>query len=199
MFRNITRLFLVYIFFISCKQNPTRVRNEDEGELANRESLYPFPQYIQGQIAYVDTVPLGIEMVTIKNGITLDSGFISREKFKELARTFQDPDPNKKDLRSQYIETSFHDLSLNTITFSINTKNPSLPLQQADILLNPETKTVKYLLLKKMENNDTSAITTTLMWVHNMNFQISTSAINNHGKETTSVIKVTWDKPIRRS
>jgi hypothetical protein len=144
----------------------------------------------------VDTVPLGIEMIVQENGVTTDSGFIDRKTFRELANNFLQPDPNQKDLRREYEEISFQDLTLNTITFSITTKNEHLPLQQADILLNPDTKQVKYLVLKKQQATDSGYATSSLMWRHNMNFQIVTSITGKEGKEKSKLVRVVWDKPI---
>jgi hypothetical protein len=160
-----------------------------------KEALYPFPQYIQSQIAYLDSAQLGIEMIVQENGVTTDSGYISREVFKKLAHEFLSPDPNEKDIRDEYSETSFNDLSLNTITFSITTKNLNLPLQQADILLSPDNKQVRYLILKKQIKTAEGIASSSLMWRHNLNFQIVTSITAPDGHERSKLIRVIWDKP----
>ena len=183
-------LFVLLIVSASCS-SPSQKENSRN----KKEALYPYPQYILSQIAYVDTVPLGIERIVQENGMTTDSSFIDRKTFKELANNFLLPDPNKDDLRRQYEEISFQDLTLNTITFSITTKNPDLSLQQADILLNPDTKKVKYLVLKKQQSTADGFATSTLMWRNNMNFQIVTSITGKDGKERSKLIRVVWDKP----
>ncbi|CAN5679541.1 hypothetical protein BH10BAC3_BH10BAC3_02720 [soil metagenome] len=186
----------VFILFSACKQHKQPSSAIQKTDSIKQEALYPFPQYIQSQIAYVDSATLGIEMIVYENGTKKDSGFITREIFRQLASQFMDPDPNEKKWRSQYEETSFLDLSINTITFSITSKNEKSPLQVADILLNPDNKQVKYLVLKKREQKNSVLETTNLMWTHNMNFQISTSSISEDGKENTRVVKVIWDKPV---
>ena len=195
--RNTLYVLLLFAFlFGACRQKSQSSTLSEAKDSTTKESLYPYPQYIQSQIAYLDTVPLGLEMVVYENGIKTDSNFISREKFKELSKEFMEPDPNKKELRNQYEESSFNDLSLNTITFSIVCKNPANDLRQADILLNPDTKQVKYLVIKKQKKIGNSEETKSLMWVHNRNFQISTSLINDQGLENKKVVKVVWDNTI---
>ena len=196
--RNTLYVLLLFAFlFGACRQKSQSSNlSEAKDSTTAKESLYPYPQYIQSQIAYLDTVPLGLEMVVYENGIKTDSNFISRDKFKELSKEFMEPDPNKKELRNQFEESSFNDLSLNTITFSIVCKNPANDLRQADILLNPDTKQVKYLVIKKQKKIGNSEETKSLMWVHNRNFQISTSLINDQGLENKKVVKVVWDNPI---
>lgn len=190
-------LLVSILLFTACKQNSDSSNDKKTKDAGKKEALYPYPQYIASQLAYLDTVPLGIEMVVYENGAKTDSGFISRDAFKKLALEFMVPDPNQNSLRDQYEENSFQDLTLNTITFSITAKNAAMPLQQADILLNPDTRLVKYILIKKQEKKDESIQTSRLMWVHNMNFQINSSVINKEGKETTKLVKVVWDKPFK--
>jgi len=188
MTAKLLKCFLI-ILVISCT-NPAAKKKAEA-----REALYPYPQYIQSQIAYVDSAQLGIEMVVQENGKTIDSGFIDRQAFRKLALNFLQPDPNQKDLRPEYEENSFKDLTLNTITFSITTKNPRLDLQRADILLNPDTKQVKYLVLKKQHETEFGYANTSLMWRHNMNFQIATSIVGKDGIEHSKLVRVVWDKP----
>lgn len=177
--------------FLSCHNSSVRLQ-----ESRKNEALYPYPQYIESQIAYVDSAQLGILMTVQEDGVMTDSGFISREAFKKIASEFLTPDPNNNNIRDEYEETSFKDLTLNTITFSITTKNPKLPLQQADVLLNPDTKQVKYLVLKKQILTKDGVASSNLMWRHNMNFQIITSITEPGGKEKSKLIRVVWDKPV---
>lgn len=169
---------------------------EKKKDASHAEALYPFPQYIQSQIAYVDSVPLALEMTVQVEGVTTDSSFISREVFKRLAAEFTNPDPNERSLRPEYEESSFNDLSLNSITFSITTKNTRLPLQQADVLLNPDSKQVRYLVLKKQATTNEGLVTSSLLWRHNMNFQIVSSTVTADGKEHSKLVRVVWDKPL---
>lgn len=189
---------LMLMLSISCTEKQKNTAPRDKTDNAKEEALYPYPQYIQKQIQYVDSMPLGIEMVVYENGIKKDSDFIDRTKFRQLAAAFMEPDPNEKKWRKQYEETSFQDLSLNTITFSIASKNSDLPLQKADILLNPDTRQVKFVVLKKQEKIKDHFETSNLIWVHNMNFQISTVIMDEQGKEKTKVVKVVWDRPISK-
>jgi hypothetical protein len=189
---------VVVLLSEACKQKKGEAPSATTAvrDSSSTESLYPYPQYIESQLAYLDTALLGIEMVVYENGIKIDSGFIDRGKLRQLAKEFIEPDPNRNEIRDQYIENSFNDLTLNTVTFSITSKSPKNTLQQADILLNPDTRQVKYVVIKKQTYKDGVSENKSLMWVHNMNFQINTSFVDKEGKETTKLIKVVWDKPL---
>ncbi len=189
---------VIFLFFACKNQSPatTSTGGKDTSKVANNESLYPYPQYILAQIRRLDSVQLGIEKVVYENGVKKDSVFITREEFKQIATAFMVPDLNETKWRNEYEETSFRDLSLNTITFTIAAKNEHLPVQKADVLLNPDTQEVKYVVIKKEEKKDGYYESSNLMWVNNMNFQIVTSRTGTDGKELKKFVKVTWDKPI---
>jgi hypothetical protein len=196
--KNIYFFIPAILLIFSCKQHGQAPTTTGDSTIqAKEEALYPYPQYIQSQIQHLDSVQLGIEMVIYENGVKKDSAFITRQEFKRLATAFMVPDLNEKKWRNEYEETSFRDLSLNTITFTIASKNENLPVQKADILLNPDTKEVKYVMLKKQEKKDGNFESSNLMWVNNMNFQIVTEKTSADGKELKRIVKVTWDKPAR--
>jgi hypothetical protein len=158
--------------------------------------FYPFLDYLNNQITYVDTTPFGIEKRTDINGRSNDSGFISKDSFKVLAKAFLQIDPNDAALKPNYTENSFTDLTTNRITFSISTKNAALPLQTADILLNADNQQVKNVLLKKQLLSPDSNVLQHLVWVDKMHFQISETITRKDKTSYTRVTRVVWDKPL---
>lgn len=196
-----TRIFFLLLFVAivctgssSCKQQNNTIATADS---SSKEPLYPYPQYIREQIAYVDSMPLAIEKITIENGKQVDSTVIDQPAFKQLAQNFTDPDPNTSELRPKYTEESFNDLTINSLTFSITAKNTDLPLQQADVLLNPDTKKVRSVFLKKYMVGGDSSETRQLLWTHNMSFQISSFVVHKDGREMNRIVKVIWDRPLQ--
>jgi hypothetical protein len=189
------------LLFAACGQNkqPDNIVDSTAAVIdsASKEPLYPYPQYIQDQIAYVDSMPLGIEMKVFENGKMVDSTYINRDQFKELAKSFQQPDLNMASLRPRYEEKSYQDLTIDAVTFSITAKDPDLDVQQVDILLNPKTKKVKNIIIKKQEKTAAGIEQKNMLWVHNMNFQISSSISHDDGRTTDKVIKVVWDRPLQ--
>jgi hypothetical protein len=198
-------IFLITIFafvLASCGQTKQPGETVDSAttaaiDSAGKEPLYPYPQYIQEQIAYVDSMPLAIEMKVFENGKMVDSTYINRDRFKELARQFKQPDLNMASLRPRYEEKSYQDLTIDAVTFSITAKDPELDVRQVDILLNPKTKKVKNIIIKKLEKTADSMEQKNMLWVHNMNFQVSSTITHNDGTTTDKVVKVVWDKPLQ--
>ncbi len=195
---------VIGLVFFSCTGNSDPAEHEyvfnppqaDSAEV--NAPFYPYHDYLRSQIAYVDSTPLGIEKTMEVNGKLTDSGFISKDAFRALAQAFLEIDPNNPALKPDYTETSFTDLTTNRITFSISTKNDSLPLQNADILLNADNQQVKNVLLKKRLVWPDSSCVQHLVWVDNFHFQISeTIAKKSNGRSYTRVTRVVWDKPLQ--
>jgi hypothetical protein len=163
---------------------------------SNAEPFYPITQYIQEQLAYVDTMPLAIEKQTFVNSVQVDSMIIDRPAFHQLAADFLYPDLNDAGEKKNYRESKFQDLTINTLTFSYNALRPDAELQQKDILLDPETQKVKNVLFRKVLQHGDTVITMNGIWKHNYNFQINYILEPKNGPMQTKQVKVIWDRPI---
>lgn len=194
-------LFASALLLISCgdstqtNESSANVSESSEDSAESKEPLYPFTQYLSGQVAYVDSTPLAVEKIVKLNGVTTDSGYIDKAAFRTAMNAFTTIDPNTYALRSHYKEVSFQDLSIPSLTFSITSKDTSLPLQQADILLNPDTKRVKHVVLNFITTTGDSTVTKRVLWDHNMKCQIMESIEFTDGKQYTRITQYIWDKP----
>ena len=191
-------LFSIPIILASCDN---KSKSGDEGraplvDSTDKYPLFPYPLYIAEQIAYVDSTPLGILKLVYENGKKIDSGYIDRNEFHQLAKEFSTPNLNDTMYRPHYTEKSFQDLTINSITFSITAKDAKSVVRQADILLNPDTKKIKNIIIKKHVSTTDSSETKNLLWVNNMNFQINSFVLRKDGSKTERTLKVIWDKPI---
>ncbi len=189
---------------LSCQSNQ---QPQNDGDFSNfvapvdssintKDPVYPYPDYIRAQLEMVDTIPYAIERILTINGKTIDSGYVSREVLKKEAQPFLEIDPNEKSIRNQFIETSFNDLSLGLVTFSITSKFPEQKLQQANILVNPENNGVKNVILRKQFAEADSSVEQMLLWKDKMNFQISEVITKKDNSSYNRVLKIIWDKPL---
>lgn len=191
---------IVVLFSASCRNQTTSVSDENsfisKADTLPSEPYYPITQYIRDQIAYVDTTPLAIEKITFVNSKKIDSVIIDRQEFHQLAEEFLKPDLNDKYVKSLYTESSYNDLTLNSLAFNYTAKDPALELQQADVLLNPENNKVKNIIFKKIRNNKDTSVRMNGLWKHNMNFQINYILQPVNGIQQTKQIEVIWDRPL---
>ena len=187
------------LFLMSCQPEATKTTDKTEQvelDSTANQPLYPYVQFIKEQIADVDSTPYAVIKVAYENGKQIDSGLIEKKEFINLAQSFVQYDVNDAALRKFYQEESFQDLTLNVVTFSISAKQPNLPLQQADVLLNPETQKIKIIILKKIKQSGDSSITENLLWVNNQNFQISRT-IETPSGNLTQATKIIWNAPLQ--
>jgi len=158
--------------------------------------FYPIAQYINDQIKYVDSTPLAIYKFTFINSKQVDSVVIDRDAFHQLAKEFKEPDLNQKDIKPNYTEDSFEDLTINTLTFTYATTNRDLELQQADVLLNPENHQVKNVMFRKNRIVGDTSVSVNGLWKNNMNFQLNYNMSPSKGTAFTKQVKVIWDRPM---
>ena len=198
--KRIVSILLLVVALCACKNQagPNGVKDSllsKEDSLKN-EPFYPIAQYIFDQVKYVDSTPLAIAKITFINGKQVDSVTIDRGEFKTLAKEFFEPDLNQKDLKPKYTESSFEDLTINSLTFSYTTLDKELELQQADVLLRPDNHQVKNVMFRKSRIVGDTSISINGLWKHNMNFQLNYSLQPPSGKSISKQIKVIWDRPM---
>ncbi len=183
---------------LSCNnKNSDKTKVTGNGkDSVSAEPYYPITQYIQQQIAYVDSTPLAIEKHVYINNHRIDSAIIDRPAFRQLATDFLSPDLNDKKLKPLYKEDKFHDLTINTLTFSYNAKDLTQPIQQRDILLDPETQRVRMVMFRKVAHKGDTTITINGLWKHNMNFQLNYIIEPGNGPMQTKQIRIIWDRPM---
>lgn len=190
---------ILLIALAACNNQSATSTNNDplavKTDSLNNEPFYPITQYIQGQIAYVDSTPLAIEKITFINGKRVDSVIIDRNAFKLLAQEFLKPDLNDKNIKPFYTENSYHDLTINSVTFNYTTTDRNQELQQADILLNPENNRVKNVIFRKSRTVGDTSYNINGLWKANMNFQLNYTIQPANEKAYTKQIKIIWDKP----
>ncbi len=184
------------LLLMACNnQEATATQQRNTTDSSAAQPLYPFAQYLANELAYIDSMPLAVEQVTHQNGKTIDSGFVDKKLFKSAIAFFTSIDPNISALRSQYTETSFNDLSTESITFSITTNNAALPLQHADVLLNPNTQQVKSVSLKINQQTPDSSVSTQVLWKHHMKCQLAQTIDYKDGRSINRIPEYVWDKP----
>jgi hypothetical protein len=186
--------FVMLLLHVACSSPQTS--DQPGTPLADSTVFYPFVQYIEEQMTYVDSTPLAIEKLSFLNGKMVDSAIIGRDEFNQLASAFLETDPNQANNKAKFSEQSFQDLSIDALTFSITATTPDTRLRQATVLLHPETKKVKHVMLKLEEGNADSTVSSTLLWKHKMYFQQSSTIQYSNGQTAERVIKVVWDKPL---
>ena len=183
---------IIILFFTSCTSSDSKKIPSLENNISahKRDSFFPVTSFLKGQINQFDSLPsTPLHTITV-NGKT-DSVWIKREQLAILLESFLSPTINETNLVAYFKETSFNDLTLNTLTLTydaIQTLPDSLHLTHWDVYINPETgKIRKIYMVKQLKIND-DFVTEQLTWQTNKSATITT--LINKGGNKTELLKV---------
>ncbi len=183
------KLFLLFItsLLMSCGE-----RNKIEAK--EKKDYYPIAGYIKNQIAYLDSMPLGILHYRTINNIT-DSLVIEKPAFNStVAAEFINSDISSADKMKDYKETPFLDAGTGTMTLVYEAESDRLPVRKIDVLLSIANSDVYTLYVERFVPSSDSSVTQKMLWTNNKNCQVI-SIINKPGSpEEIIVDHYVWDK-----
>ena len=151
---------------------------------------FPVYDYLNGEIAYVDSTPVGIMKYTTI-GKVKDSGYIQLDEFHKLVSEFLLPEINDSLLKKNFQETSFVDKSNGSATFFYKPNEPSAAIKRIDVITAKGEiyDEVKSVYIEREIRNSDSVVLKKLIWKPKRNFQIITADPSGKNK----LIKVVWD------
>jgi hypothetical protein len=183
--------FLVLMLIIaSCKHKGSSKDQANSGD--DSTHFFQVSQYINSQIGEVNKTPYFIYKINIING-NKDSVAINTPQFIQLAQPFLKPDISSPELKKNYTENIFHDQTTKTFTISYSTTNKELEIQNLDILLEEDGKTVRRLFMRKFYNYPDSSALEQLSWKASESFQINRMVNTSDNKENTEQTIVVWN------
>lgn len=178
------------VILFACKNNsenaPTKYNNDTI-------QFFQVIQFIQSQIDDVNKTPYFIYKIEIVNN-KQDSTPINNSLFNQYAVTFLSTDINDKKLKPYYKESTFEDESTKSFTINYSTLNKDLELQNLDIILDQDGKTVKRILARKFINYKDSSAIEQLSWKPGERFMINRAVQYVDNKETQKQVIVVWNE-----
>ncbi len=187
-------IFLIlYILIIGtgCKQKGNSLKQVDQAE--DSSPFFQVSQYIQQQIEEVKRIPYFIYRIDIIDSHK-DSVVITTPIFEQLAQQFLKSDISKNEQKKDYVENIFHDQTTKTFTISYSTLNKELEVQNIDILLQEDGRTVKRIFLRKFYNYPDSSVIEQLSWKADEDFRINRVVQIPGKKEKTQQTIVVWNE-----
>lgn len=190
------RILLVFAFayiITSCNSaaGNKEIAATDSTVTADTSKAFLVTSYILSQIQDVDSTPIGVMLITEKDGKT-DSAFVPKETFDKYARQFIEPDLNDTTLSKIYRQDNFYDATINKVVQNITTKKEDAIISSVQMYFNQENSRVTGLYMEKNFRSGDTSITQKMRWKHNRNFQIITLKYIN-GKEIILNQKLVWD------
>jgi hypothetical protein len=162
-------VIIVGALFWTCKG---KVAKENEVASNDTTKFFQVADYIKSQVNEVSNTPYFIYKLTIE-GDKKDSTPITNAETSDLAKQFTTPDLNDRSIKKYYTESVFFDETTKNFSINYSTANKELELQNVDILLKEDGKTVKRIFLRKFRNDTDSSVMEQLSWKPNESFHIN--------------------------
>lgn len=154
--------------------------------------FYPVQQFLQTQIQEVSSTPYFLYKLTIENNHK-DSVVLNRPEFLAATSMFTSYSIEDSTVKKYYKEEVFGDQTTNSITMTYSTRNDTLPIQSVTLLLNPETKKVKRLMMTLVQSNPDSTVTRKLNWTTGQSCSDITTIEKKGTPEHTRQTYLVWN------
>ena len=183
--------FLLLTFIVSCG-HPAKDQHDEPS--VGSTNFFPVLDFMQSEIHYVDSLPLGITQYHIVNGHT-DTTYIQAASFNILAQQFVPSQLEPKFFSQAYSETSFMDQTMQVVTFTYAAKHPEESVKRVDVLANPSggMNQVKSIYLEKIHDSSHVRIIQKMYWKARRNFLIVTTTQAPGLPASVDQLKVVWD------
>jgi hypothetical protein len=164
-----------------------------------QEDFLPALQFIQNDVADVDTSLYPIIKITWIDTAMADTVFVKREEFRGLAANFlQIPDLAEKEYKKRFTEEKFYDQSLNTVIFTYQPMDAEKEeIQRQEILITPHSSgdKVRSIIIDQLITNKDSSVMKRMLWQVNKSFQVTTTIQKSNIPEKNFTMKVVWNEP----
>ena len=173
----------------SCKNKAAT----DNAATQDTVKFFPVTALLKAEIDSTAKKALAIFRTTEVNGQTKDSGIITADQFTQLAQGFLQQDITGAEVKKNYQESVFRDLTTNTTMITYKTQNRNIPVQAVDIAMNDDNTVKRYDITAYPASKD-STIKEIYAWIPGIRFSISRYAEGKDGKGITQQINVRWYK-----
>jgi hypothetical protein len=166
--------------------------NEPASASNDTTKFFQLAEFINSQIKEINGTPYFIYKLT-SEGDEKDSIGLTNAETTELAKQFTVPDLNDGAIKKFYTESVFFDETTKNFSINYSTANKELVLQNVDVLLKEDGKTVKRIFLRKFHNYKDSSAIEQLSWKPNESFQINRLVQLPSNQEVSRQTQVVWN------
>jgi hypothetical protein len=157
-------------------------------------TFFPVTDFIRNQVIAVDSMPYAIQQLREING-RIDSAFVQKDFFKQMALNFIQPDFNSAELKKYYKENTFFDATINKVTFTYSTANPEMEIRQVIVYVDKENgdKVTSIYMEKQLSGGD-SLVQKKMIWKMNKSFSILSIKQKSGQPEERVNMKLSWNE-----
>lgn len=184
-FRGITA-FILFFVLAGCK---------NQGESTTPKQFYPLQGFVEGQLNYLDSVPLAIIHYTTVNNHT-DTAIAEKKQFRDyIGQEFIQSDISAEERKKNYTETSFIDATIGaiTLTYTPEKSAPDLAVKKIDILLKHENSAVSTVYIEKVVTGGDSTVLKKMLWTAYKNCQVTSIIQKSNEPDKIVQERFVWD------
>lgn len=185
--RFLSALFFISLLFTRCTQQQSQIPQKVTTDSTEANSFFPVTQFILGELAQVDSLPITPLQITMVDGKE-DSVWMKTKDVRIFAQPFLHPKIDTSNLKGLFAQKSFLDQTINAFTFSydpLSTLPDTMQLKRWDVYIDPQKSKVKriYMIKEIIEKNTATKQTLQLTWMAGHWCKITTiTEENNHPK-----------------
>lgn len=164
------RLFVSFLLIVcycfACSDEASEPVKPINTDTANAQTFFPVTDYIRGQLAEIDSLPITPLKIITVNG-KVDSIWMKKEDIRPFAQSFLSPEIDTSNFKKLFIEKSFLDQTINAYTFSydpINNLPDTLQLRRWDVYIDAKKNTIKRIFIVKEQKLNSYLQTQQLTW-----------------------------------
>ena len=182
---------LCLFIIVSCKS-----KKAEKPEVPAAD-FFPVKDYLNGQIAQLDTASYNFQKIETVDGRSDTIGIKSAD-VKTYAKPFQDiPDLSAKEIKDDYSVDKLYDDIQEAFVFTYTTKEDH-PVRQQQVTLEPDFNAagkndIRSVYVDLWETNKDSSVRKHMMWEANKNFYITTTTEVTGQPERTKTTKIVWN------
>lgn len=193
------RRLLTVIFFIalfcSCTEQRSVTPQQPIKDSATNQTFFPVTEYIRGQLAEIDGLPVTPLKIITHNG-KQDSMWMKKKDIRPFAEAFLHPEIDTTNFKNLFIERSFLDQTIDAFTFSYDPvgKLPdTLQLRRWDVYIDPKKNTIKRIFIIKEINDNGTTQKLQLTWKANQWCKITTITEQEGQQPNVKEEMMKWD------
>jgi hypothetical protein len=175
-------LFTLLAGVSSCKQS-SKTKQKDYIDVAG---------FLKGQLRYLDTVPHGYIKVNDSDTTKPDTVYLTLQQVKELALDFIVPELEIEEFEQRFLETSFADATIQSITITYQSVSKKNTVERVDIYVNPQNGTINRLYMVRVVAMNGKPARKQLLWNYNQGFSIITTLPGAGDADSTTTEHIIW-------
>jgi hypothetical protein len=183
-------LLLLLVFVSSCSSKP---KKEETKTAKEEKKFFDIKHYINSDLEDIKRTPYYIYKLDVVNG-KQDSVTITPTEAIAFAQGFLQPDINDPSVKEFYKESIFEDQTINSFTVSYTTTNKELPVQNLDVILKEDGKTVKRLFIRKFYNENDVSRVEQWGWKPGQSFEVNRLITEEDKPEISHRTRIVWNE-----